>query len=96
VLERFPDGTSLIEARPITGRTNQIRVHLWQLGWPICGEQTYLPGRALGETQTHAVDAPPLCLQSARLSFVHPLQRQRLTFEAAAPTWARPFAAEKA
>jgi UPF0176 protein len=96
VLERFPDDTSLIEARPITGRTNQIRVHLWQLGWPICGEQTYLPGRAIGETQTHTVDAPPLCLQSARLSFVHPLLRQRLTFEAAAPAWARTFAAEKA
>ncbi|QDU28435.1 Ribosomal large subunit pseudouridine synthase A [Anatilimnocola aggregata] len=87
VLERFADGTSLLEARPITGRTNQIRVHLWQLGWPICGEQTYLPGGKLGDTQTHAMTDPPLCLHSSRLSFVHPLSRQRLEFTAPAPTW---------
>ena len=53
VLRRFADGTSLVEARPITGRTNQIRVHLWHLGWPVCGDQAYLANRQLGETQTH-------------------------------------------
>lgn len=88
VLRRLPDGTALVEAKPITGRTNQIRVHLWQLGWPILGEQTYLPGRELGDTQTHAAGDPPLCLQSAQLSFFHPLRQRRMTFVAPVPPWA--------
>jgi UPF0176 protein len=89
VLHRFADGTSLVAARPITGRTNQIRVHLWHLGWPIEGEQTYLPNQQLGETQTHAIGDPPLCLHSHRISFDHPLTKKRLTFECAAPSWAQ-------
>lgn len=89
VLQRFADGTSLIEARPITGRTNQIRVHLWHLGWPIQGEQTYLRNQQLGETQTHAVGDPPLCLHALSISFDHPLTGERATFESAAPYWAQ-------
>lgn len=88
VVERFADGTSLVEVRPLTGRTNQIRVHLWQLGWPICGEQSYLPGQQLGDTQTHALDDAPLCLLAQRITFTHPLTRQRVTFEAPLPDWA--------
>jgi RluA family pseudouridine synthase len=88
VLHRFADGTSLLEARPITGRTNQIRVHLWHLGWPIVGEQTYLPGRQLGTTQTHSVSDAPLCLHAQRISLIHPLTAERATYEANVPSWA--------
>ncbi len=88
VLERFADGTSLLEVRPVTGRTNQIRVHLWQLGWPICGEQSYLPQQQLGDTQTHTVDDLPLCLLARRLTFTHPLTKKRMTFETSLPDWA--------
>lgn len=35
------DGRSLIEARPLTGRTHQIRVHLAAAGLPIVGDGTY-------------------------------------------------------
>ncbi|WP_428307733.1 RluA family pseudouridine synthase [Lacipirellula sp.] len=86
-LQTFTDGTSLVEARPITGRTNQIRVHLWHLGWPIVGEQAYLPGRQLGETQTHDVDDPPLCLHALRIAFEHPQTGERVAFEAPTPSW---------
>jgi RluA family pseudouridine synthase len=89
VLRRFSDGTSLIEARPITGRTNQIRVHLWHLDWPIQGEQTYLRNQQLGGTQTHAMGDPPLCLHALSISFDHPLTGERTTFECAAPSWAQ-------
>jgi UPF0176 protein len=89
ILHRFTDCTSLIEARPITGRTNQIRLHLWHLGWPIQGEQTYLPEHQLGETQTHAVSDPPLCLHALRISLPHPLTAEPTTFECPAPSWAQ-------
>ncbi len=87
VLQRFDDGTSLLQVVPITGRTNQIRVHLWQLGWPICGDQVYLRNQQLGSTQTHPVDAPPLCLLAQRITFKHPLTMQRMTFETESPCW---------
>ncbi len=35
------DGFALIEARPMTGRTHQIRVHLEASGLPIVGDATY-------------------------------------------------------
>lgn len=88
VLKRLADGSTLVEVRPLTGRTNQIRVHLWQLGWPICGEQLYLPARQLGRTQTVAIDDPPLCLLARCITFSHPLSGERRTFVAPLPAWA--------
>tara|TARA_B110000444_G_scaffold255059_1_gene288682 strand:+ start:182 stop:1135 length:954 start_codon:yes stop_codon:yes gene_type:complete len=40
LVQRFEDCT-LIEARPITGRTHQIRVHALQVGYPILGDEKY-------------------------------------------------------
>ena len=88
VLQRFEDGTALLEARPLTGRTNQIRVHLWQLGIPVYGDQVYLGERRLGETQTSLLADPPLCLHAWRLSFTHPLTKERVMFETSMPSWA--------
>ncbi len=87
VLRRLGDETTLVEATPVTGRTNQIRVHLWHLGWPIVGEQAYLPAGRLGETQTHEVDDAPLCLHAREIAFEHPLSGERVRFECAAPAW---------
>jgi UPF0176 protein len=89
VLQRHPDGTSLLEAIPLTGRTNQIRVHLWHLGLPVCGDAAYLAGQGRGDTQTLGIDDPPLCLHAWRIRFVHPLTRQPVEFEAPAPAWAK-------
>ena len=87
VLERFSDGTSLLEARPLTGRTNQIRVHLWHLGFPVCGDPAYLTGGALGDSQTLAITAPPLCLHASRITLMHPVTRERVQFTAPMPEW---------
>lgn len=40
VIERF-DNCTLVEARPLTGRTHQIRVHAQFLGHPILGDEKY-------------------------------------------------------
>ena len=87
VRQRNSDGTALLEARPLTGRTNQIRIHLAHLGLPVCGDPAYLKGSALGESQTLAVGAPPLCLHAWRISFRHPLDQKTVTFTAPPPAW---------
>jgi RluA family pseudouridine synthase len=88
-LKLLADGTNLLEARPLTGRTNQIRVHLWHLGFPVCGDAIYLPGRKLGRTQTLALGDPPLCLHAARVKFLHPASGEPVEFIAPLPAWAR-------
>ncbi len=87
-LRHFADGTNLLEARPLTGRTNQIRVHLWHLGFPVCGDALYLAGKELGRTQTLAVGDPPLCLHAVRATFQHPLRLEPCEFSAPPPAWA--------
>ena len=41
VVQRFGDLATLVEARPITGRTHQIRVHARHAGHPIAGDTKY-------------------------------------------------------
>jgi RluA family pseudouridine synthase len=89
VLRRDENGTALLEARPLTGRTNQIRVHLWQLGFPLCGDPLYLPGRQLGTVQTLRCSDPPLCLHAERIQFRHPMNGELVEFSAPTPEWAR-------
>ncbi len=43
VLRRYQDFATLIEARPLTGRTHQIRVHTQFAGHPIVGDIKYTP-----------------------------------------------------
>lgn len=40
VVERFPEAT-LVEAKPVTGRTHQIRVHARHAGFPLLGDDKY-------------------------------------------------------
>jgi RluA family pseudouridine synthase len=87
VLQRFEDGTSLVRAFPRTGRTNQIRAHLWHLGFPIVGDPAYLQGGQLGSSHTLLPSEPPMCLHSESIAF-RDADRKELKFEAPAPEWA--------
>jgi 23S rRNA-/tRNA-specific pseudouridylate synthase len=88
VIERKADGTCLLEAKLSTGRTNQIRIHLWHLGHPVVGDAAYLPGGLLGDTQTLDIDAPPMQLHAWKLSFRHPRTGEAMHFETGLPDWA--------
>jgi UPF0176 protein len=88
VISRDADGTALLEAKLGTGRTNQIRLHLWHMGFPVVGDPAYLPGMMLGDTQTLDVHAAPLQLHAWKLSFHHPRTGQPMHFETERPDWA--------
>ncbi|WP_035614872.1 RluA family pseudouridine synthase [Haloferula sp. BvORR071] len=72
-------GSALVLCHLHTGRTHQIRVHLLSRGCPLIGDPIY----AKPERQT----AKPgrLMLHAWRLSFEHPVTKQRLKFEAPIP-----------
>jgi RluA family pseudouridine synthase len=86
VVRRDGDGSALVEARPLTGRTNQIRIHLWHAGHPIVGDPVYLPEGRRGDTQTLSVEDPPMRLHAWKIAFRHPLTGGRVEFEAP-PAW---------
>jgi RluA family pseudouridine synthase len=88
VIDRRADGTALLEAVLGTGRTNQIRIHLWHLGYPVVGDPAYLPDGLIGDTQTLDVDAQPLQLHAWKLSFAHPRTSETMRFETERPDWA--------
>lgn len=85
VIRRDGDGTALLEVRPLTGRTNQIRIHLWHVGYPIIGDPVYLPGATRGDTQTLAVADPPMHLHAWKIGFRHPLTTEWVKFTADVP-----------
>lgn len=85
VRQRREDGTTLLEAQPVTGRTNQIRVHLWSLGHPVVGDPSYLPEGRRSARQTLTPDDPPMCLHSWKIGLRHPLTGQPFAFECPMP-----------
>ena len=88
VIARHDDGTALVHCFPKTGRTNQIRLHLSHLGFPIVGDPTYSVGAPPNEKQSLTVDDPPMCLHAMSLTLVHPLTQSEITFTAPSPAWA--------
>ena len=89
VVRRLPDGTSLLEARPQTGRTNQIRIHCAFLGFPVVGDMAYRAEGTLPR-QTLEVGEPPLCLHAWKIGFSHPVSGEAMRFTAVPPEWADP------
>ena len=74
------DEASLLELRPITGRTNQLRIHCAFIGHPIVGD-VKRGGREFGN----------LCLHARSLEFRHPSDGRHMILDAPLPAWLESF-----
>jgi 23S rRNA pseudouridine1911/1915/1917 synthase len=73
VLQRFDDST-LVELEPVTGRTNQLRIHCASVGHPI-----------VGDVQRGGSNSSRLCLHAHKLAFRHPIINRRTEFKTPIP-----------
>ncbi|MDR3605767.1 MAG: RluA family pseudouridine synthase [Oligoflexia bacterium] len=71
----------LIEAKPKTGRTHQIRVHLSEYGMPILGDPVY--NRRPREVVFESI--PRTLLHAANLTFPHPISKVEISISAPIP-----------
>ncbi|HEY4223392.1 MAG TPA: RluA family pseudouridine synthase [Myxococcota bacterium] len=79
VIERV-NGATALDVTLETGRRNQIRVHLRELGHPLLGDERYAR-----DVRAHPLWRGGLALHARTLSFVHPATRQRLVLDAGIP-----------
>jgi RluA family pseudouridine synthase len=72
-------GESVVEARPLTGRTHQIRVHLAACGHPVVGDTLYGPPghpddllglRAIGLSYTDPFTRRAVCMEASSQAFL--------------------------
>ena len=69
-------GYALLDINIETGRKNQIRVHMKELGCPVAGDKQY-------GARTNPIGR--LCLHANELSFTHPATGEPVTFKAKMP-----------
>jgi len=70
-------GLSLLEIDLLTGRKNQIRAHLSEMGCPVLGDKKYgVKAKGVGKLALHA----------ASLTLVHPHTKEQMTFAARIPS----------
>lgn len=69
VRERYSDMT-MIELEPVTGRTNQLRIHCELIGHPI-----------VGDMRRGGREFVRLCLHAYKLAFPHPDTQERMEFQ---------------
>lgn len=76
VLEEF-NNFSLLEIRPKTGRTHQIRVHMAYIGYPVAGDKTYASKR-----KKCNISIKRQMLHAKSIKFRHPLGKKLVQFNA--------------
>ncbi len=76
---------AIVEVNPLTGRTNQIRIHFKQLGHPVLGESKYAFRRDF------KVKAKRLMLHAAGLEFRHPVTGKQLCLRIDLPDGLKEF-----
>lgn len=78
VIEKRRD-FAIVEVKPLTGRTNQIRIHFKSIGHPVLGETKYAFRRDF------KIKAKRLSLHAAKLEFKHPVNKSALRLGADLP-----------
>ena len=73
------DGFSVVEAQPVTGRKNQIRLHFKAMGNPILGDTRFVFRR------NFKIKSKRLCLHAMALEFVHPITNQKIVINSELP-----------
>jgi 23S rRNA-/tRNA-specific pseudouridylate synthase len=82
----------LIEARPRTGRTHQIRVHLLAAGHPVVGDDLYGKKEQIPERLVAPQRSPfPLGLRAVELAYMDPFLRRRIEIRAPAEEFLEAF-----
>jgi 23S rRNA pseudouridine955/2504/2580 synthase len=80
VLQRLGNSATLVEARPSTGRTHQIRVHATEQGHPLLGDDKYFTTQSQRCSKEHGIGR--LCLHASAVEFRHPENGRLLRVEA--------------
>ena len=78
VLERHKDFT-VLEVEPVTGRTNQIRIHLKDIGHPLVGESVFV------FRKDFKLKFKRVALHAKEIEFAHPVSKKRLAFSSLLP-----------
>ncbi len=81
-IEELGDCT-LLELKPTTGRTHQLRVHLAALGFPILGDMQY--GKRKLKYSHKEISVPRQMLHAQTLAFCHPVSGQQISVTAPIP-----------
>lgn len=88
-LKQAYEGYSLLEAKLVTGRTHQLRVHLSHLGFPIVGDDKY--GSYEHNKKMHKQGLKRMFLHAAETKLNHPISNERLRLNAPLPEELKKF-----
>jgi len=91
IVEKF-SGYTMVSCQLETGRTHQIRIHLAELGHPVCGERIYNRDMAM-PNQEDTSGAPRLALHATKLGFEHPVTSEIMEWDMPLPVDLQSFAA---
>ncbi|MDP3918210.1 MAG: RluA family pseudouridine synthase [Candidatus Woesebacteria bacterium] len=69
---------TLLELKPKTGRTHQIRIHLKHIGHPIVADEFYAGRKTARDDRKWC---PRLFLHAGSITFLHPKTKKRVKFE---------------